>query len=88
MTKSYDDAIFVRALPDGTIVETAVERELFGSEKSWELQDLTLRKARRAVDIASWGPLVTDRTDRSEARKLLAACRREKSVITEPEFRA
>jgi hypothetical protein len=53
MTKSYDDAMFVRALPDGTIVETAVERELFGSEKSGELQDPTLRKAKRAVDFAS-----------------------------------
>jgi hypothetical protein len=53
MTKSYDDAIFVRALPNGTIVETAVQRELFGAEKSWELQDPTLRRAKRAVDFAS-----------------------------------
>jgi hypothetical protein len=52
-TKSYDDAIFVRVLPNGTIVETADERELFGSEKSWGLQDPTLRKAKRAVDFAS-----------------------------------
>jgi hypothetical protein len=81
MTKSYDDAVFVRALPNGTIVETAVERELFGSEKSWGLQDPTLRKAKRPHK-KRWQVM---ENGRSEARELLAACRGEEAGIAKLE---
>lgn len=49
---NYDEAIFLTMRND-TMVRRRAVKELLGLEKTWELQDPALRKAKRAVDFAS-----------------------------------
>lgn len=48
----YDDTIFL-SKHNGTVVKLRAVKELVGDEKTWELQDPALRKAKRAVEFAS-----------------------------------
>ncbi|KAJ4311822.1 hypothetical protein N0V94_007764 [Neodidymelliopsis sp. IMI 364377] len=52
LTASYDDAIFY-SMSNGTVVQTYAVRELFGMEKSPELQDPALKNTKRAFHFLS-----------------------------------